>query len=193
MPRQPSFDRDNLIVKAQDLFWSRGWAGTSMKDLERTLDLRPGSFYAAFGSKEALYELTLDRYAQNGKTCLNQFAEEFGPFEAIRKHVRVVLLPATGQVRACMLAKTYLELQAQNHPLALRADQYLVEIGHTFTRLFAEAQAAGQIRKDIPPERLARNHQALLIGMRVMAERLGGDPAELAADTLARLDELRLN
>ncbi|MEO1734071.1 MAG: helix-turn-helix domain-containing protein, partial [Pseudomonadota bacterium] len=61
MPRKPEYDRDDLIDRARNLFWKRGWAGTSLKDLEAELKLKPGSFYAAFGSKDALFELSLDR------------------------------------------------------------------------------------------------------------------------------------
>ena len=66
MPRKPSYDREDLIERARDLFWQRGWAGTSLKDLEASLKMKPGSFYAAFGSKDALFELALDRYAADG-------------------------------------------------------------------------------------------------------------------------------
>ncbi|MEM8803455.1 MAG: helix-turn-helix domain-containing protein, partial [Pseudomonadota bacterium] len=66
MPRKPEYDRDDLIDRARTLFWRKGWAGSSLKDLEDKLKINPGSFYAAFGSKDALFELTLDRYATDG-------------------------------------------------------------------------------------------------------------------------------
>ena len=70
MPRKPNFDRDELIERARDLFWERGWAGTSLKDLEAALQMKPGSFYAAFGSKERLYSLALEKYAADGQARL---------------------------------------------------------------------------------------------------------------------------
>ena len=63
MPRKPNYDRNKLIERARDLFWKRGWAGTSLKDLEAVLQMKPGSFYAAFGSKEALFALAMEKYA----------------------------------------------------------------------------------------------------------------------------------
>ncbi|MEL7079866.1 MAG: TetR/AcrR family transcriptional regulator, partial [Pseudomonadota bacterium] len=35
MPRKPAYDKNALIDRARDLFWKQGWAGTSLKDLER--------------------------------------------------------------------------------------------------------------------------------------------------------------
>ncbi|MDC9612019.1 TetR/AcrR family transcriptional regulator, partial [Pseudoalteromonas sp. GABNS16H] len=37
-----------------NLFWERGYAGASMKQIEQALDMRPGSIYATFGSKDGL-------------------------------------------------------------------------------------------------------------------------------------------
>ena len=78
MPRKPEYDRDDLIARARDIFWRQGWAGTSLKDLERELKLKPGSFYAAFGSKDALYGLALERYAQEGVARLKALADRLG-------------------------------------------------------------------------------------------------------------------
>ena len=55
MARKAGYDREKVLDKALELFWAKGYHGTSLKDLEVALDMRPGSIYAAFGSKEALF------------------------------------------------------------------------------------------------------------------------------------------
>ena len=64
MARKASYDLPEVRQKALDLFWAKGFRGTSLKDLENALDMRPGSIYAAFGSKENLYQDTLALYAE---------------------------------------------------------------------------------------------------------------------------------
>ena len=91
MAGKPSFDREDLIERAQALFWKSGWAGTSMKDLEKGLNIRPGSFYAAFGSKDDLYELALDRYAATGQRRLKELTEEFGPIGALKVYLKALV------------------------------------------------------------------------------------------------------
>jgi TetR/AcrR family transcriptional repressor of nem operon len=190
MPRRPSFDRQDLIERARDVFWQQGWAGTSLKDLEKTLDLRPGSFYAAFGSKEALYELALDSYAHDGITRLKALAAEIGPLAALKAHPQWVATNKQNAVRACMLAKTFLELQAKNHPLADRASTHLASMEAVFKDLFIQAQAAGEISADHDPAKLARRYQSDLLGMRVSADRPDFDAKAVAEELSENLRSL---
>lgn len=60
--RPRTFDRDAALEKAMMLFWNKGFLSASLSDLTTTLGINPPSFYAAFGSKEALYREVLDRY-----------------------------------------------------------------------------------------------------------------------------------
>ncbi len=190
MPRRPTFDRNDLIERARDVFWQQGWAGTSLKDLERILDLRPGSFYAAFGSKEALYELALDTYAQEGHERMEALAKEVGALEALKANPKLIITNKQNAAKACMLAKTFLELNAQNHPLADRASAHLAKMEALFTDLFAQAQQAGDIGAQHEPARLARRYQSDLLGMRVSAERNNFDAESLAEELSAGLAEL---
>ncbi|MEX0285010.1 MAG: TetR/AcrR family transcriptional regulator [Paracoccaceae bacterium] len=189
MPRRPSFDRDALIEQARDLFWHRGWAGTSLKDLERELKLKPGSFYAAFGSKDALYALALERYAQDGVARLTGLANEIGPLETLKTQLQHVVDP-TRETKACMLAKSYLELKAQNDELADHAGGLLKAMERCFADLFRHAQSEGQVDPSLDPDRLARRYQSDLMGLRVSAERDDVDAMELARDIADDLDRL---
>lgn len=190
MPRKPSFDRDALIDRARDLFWKQGWAGTSMKDLEKTLGLKPGSFYAAFGSKNALFEMALDRYADAGVERLSALAAEVGALPALQRYPAMVIDNANAAAKACMLSKTVLELKAQDDGLAGRATAHLARMEALFAELFAQAQADGTVDPGLDADRLARRYQSDLLGLRVSAERGDVDTDELArdiADGLARM------
>lgn len=61
--RPRGFDRDAALDSAMHLFWEHGYEGASLLTLRRAMgDISSASFYAAFGSKEALYRETLARY-----------------------------------------------------------------------------------------------------------------------------------
>ena len=190
MPRKPNYDRHDLIERARDLFWRRGWAGTSLKDLEAALKMKPGSFYAAFGSKEALFELALEKYATDGSARLWELAQDYGPLEALKRHLVNAVSNEEAPAKACMLSKTLLELHAHNHPLAQKANQHLLRMEGQFAELFQQAQTDGDIGKSHDPKVLARRYQSDLLGLRVSAERDGVDAMAIAqeiGDSLARL------
>ena len=192
MPRTPAYDRDVLIDRARTLFWRQGWAGTSMRDLERELNLRPGSFYAAFGSKDALYGLALDRYAQLGAERLVALAKAHDPLDALKAHLRAVVDDPDAGARACMLAKTLLELREEigANALAERAADHLARAEGAFAALFRAAQDAGRIAPHHDPDRLARRFQSDLLGLRVSAERPDIDALALADEIAEGLDAL---
>lgn len=62
MGRHASFDKDKVLDNALMLFWSRGFAASSLRQLEEVTDLHPGSLYHHFQSKEGLYLCALEHY-----------------------------------------------------------------------------------------------------------------------------------
>jgi AcrR family transcriptional regulator len=190
MPRKANYDRDDLIERAKDLFWKRGWTGTSLKDLEAVLHMKPGSFYAAFGSKEALFKLALEKYALDGRERLKALAQEYGPIKALQFFPQSVVENDAAPAKACMLSKTLLELPAHNHPLAHEANLQLLKLEAHFAELFQQAQSAGDIDASHDPQVLARRYQSDLLGLRVSAERDGVDATAIAVEIAGSLERL---
>ena len=62
MPRNRSFDEDVVLTAAMKCFWRRGFAATSMKDLEAATGLTTGSLYNGFGNKDELFLAALRHY-----------------------------------------------------------------------------------------------------------------------------------
>src|SRR5215469_7971312 len=61
--RPTEFDTDHALDVAMQLFWERGYEGTSMADLSQKMGIHPSSIYAAFGDKQQLFALAAKRYA----------------------------------------------------------------------------------------------------------------------------------
>jgi AcrR family transcriptional regulator len=62
MARPRSFDPDEALNLARDVFWRKGFQGTSLDDITAATGLAKPSLYAAFGDKNALFLKVLDRY-----------------------------------------------------------------------------------------------------------------------------------
>lgn len=61
--RPRGFDIDAAVGIAQKLFEEKGYDGVGVADIGRALGITPPSFYNAFGSKAALFDKVLARYA----------------------------------------------------------------------------------------------------------------------------------
>src|SRR5437868_5208762 len=62
MPRPIEFERDEVVRRALDVFWTSGYQATSLDDLTTAMGIGRGSLYNAFGDKHALFLEALDRY-----------------------------------------------------------------------------------------------------------------------------------
>src|ERR1051326_4014128 len=61
--RPREFDRDEALHNAMMLFWEHGYEGASLTRLQKAMGgITAPSFYAAFGSKEALFREAVDLY-----------------------------------------------------------------------------------------------------------------------------------
>lgn len=64
MGRTKLYDKDDVLQKALELFWDKGYHATSMSDLETAMGINKFGIYATFGSKHALMLEAADRFFQ---------------------------------------------------------------------------------------------------------------------------------
>ncbi|MDX1635533.1 MAG: helix-turn-helix domain-containing protein [Marinobacter sp.] len=164
------------MAKAMGLFWQRGYYGTSMKQIEQALDMRPGSLYAAFGSKDGLFAEALKLYAQRGGEELAAHLEGYnsiltGLQEYLRNLATAFSPSSETPARACMIVKTLLEVSHEQNPLGRQANAMLSEIELALADLLARARARGELKAGTDCNRLARLVQAQIIGLRSYAQR----------------------
>ena len=60
--RPRSFDEEVVLDALTALFWQQGYEATSLSDIVETSGLNKSSLYNAFGSKQELFALVLNRY-----------------------------------------------------------------------------------------------------------------------------------
>ena len=89
--RPRNFDRDDAVEQAMQLFWQHGYDSTSLALLKAQLGggISAPSFYAAFGSKETLFDECVQRYLETFAQvtqCL--WDENLPPRQAIETALR---------------------------------------------------------------------------------------------------------
>lgn len=197
MARKATFDRNQIVAKARDLFWHKGFHATSLKDLEAALDLKPGSIYAAFHSKEALFAEALEDYAAtSGRDLEAALNADGSPLDSLIAHARSLgtLCDTKRPSQACMLVKTILEHPDKDAPARILAERLIEEAGARFISGFRAAKAKGEIAADANPERLGRKFQSDVIGLRTFAQRADSADTvrDLAEDLAKSVEVLRV-
>ncbi len=193
--RPRAFDADETLARAQDLFWSRGYAATSVQDLVDGLSVQRGSLYAAFGDKRSLYLKAVSLYARENRKQL-EAALAGGPvLPALR---RMLTEPATltgndpfaeGR-RGCFVGNTTAELvPADDEARALVAaayDRFVEGVAAALRR----GQADGEVTTTATPEAQAQMVLFLFQGS-ALVSRADPNRARRNAGIDAALDALR--
>lgn len=109
MGRPRTFDRDEAIRQAMALFWQHGYESTSLAMLKSNLGngITAPSFYAAFGSKEALFEEVVECYmATYGQVNDCLWDDTLAPRDAIERALRASARMQTeqGHPSGCLIA-----------------------------------------------------------------------------------------
>ncbi|MFN2360669.1 MAG: TetR/AcrR family transcriptional regulator [Marinobacter sp.] len=198
MARTARYDRQVALEKAMNLFWERGYNGASMKQIEQALDMRPGSIYATFGSKDGLFGEALSAYAEQGGIALKEHLAGYSSvLDGLQDYLRQIAVQSSpGQEapsRACMIVKTLLEASNTNAAIADQVNAILSSIEVSLRELLEQAKSQGELTAGTDCARVARFLQAQVIGLRSFAQRdtQGEHVTELAEDMAAILDQYR--
>jgi AcrR family transcriptional regulator len=178
MGKAAKFDRDQVINLATDLYWQKGFHATSMRNLQDVIDMRPGSIYAAFGSKDGLFKEALNNYTQTGIAHLNCCLEEASsPLKGLKEFVKhIVIRTKHGAPNGmCMLAKTISELTDEHQELLEEAQACFKKMESTFADVITQAQQCNEISPEKDPVKLARHLQVQVAGLRTYAKACDDD------------------
>ena len=158
MPRTEVFDREEVLEKAKNIFWFKGYNGTSMQDLVDATGLNRSSIYNSFGNKMELYLQTLKKYQGDISDLFDKAnKQERNAIETIGLIFLYVLedILEDTEEKGCMLINCRTEMGNQDNQLheLLEADQERL-LG-IFQNLVSQGQAEGSILTGEKSELLA--------------------------------------
>jgi AcrR family transcriptional regulator len=179
--RPRAFDRHEALAKAMQVFWTRGYEGTSLADLTDAMDINRPSLYATFGNKERLFAEALALYEEiEGAVISRLLDESLTAREGIEAtlYYNARVYAEEGRPRGCMIVLSLLVGTPQSEEVrALLAQRR--HAGEDELRLRIErGKAEGDVPTSIVAAQLASFYTAILQGMSIKA-RDGADRAEL--------------
>ena len=160
MGRPRNFDRDHAVEQAMHLFWQHGYDATSLAQLKAGLGdgISAPSFYAAFGSKEALFDECVQRYlATYAQVTECLWDETLLPRQAIETALRqsARMQCEDGHPKGCMVA---LGVMSAPSPDNARVAQALTQ-----SRMRTRAGIVANVERAIRSRQLPPQTQAVVM------------------------------
>lgn len=153
MARLKEFNEEEVLDRAMEIFWRRGYGATSVDDLTRATGLGRGSLYGTFGDKEALFIACLKRYAYKGEVAVRQALEHPDPRQAITNFFAVLVERFSDSRRppGCLQTNTVLETPAAGETITRQIAMVVDGMEPVFYQILCRAQALGQLRPGQDP------------------------------------------
>jgi TetR/AcrR family transcriptional regulator, transcriptional repressor for nem operon len=193
MPRSRSIDDATLLDRALEVFWTHGYAATSMRDLTRATGLGAAALYHRYADKDALFVEAIRRYADRGLgERLARLAGAVDPRDAIGGFFDDLIASAAADTRrrGCLLVNTALDGAALSPAARALVRWRLGELRKFFETQLRRAQGSGLIGESVEPTSAAEALFGTVLAIRVLA-RLDPDKRRLRRIADHALRELR--
>ena len=193
MASQRRFDLNVALDQMVEVFWRKGYAATSIQELEAATHLSRPSLYAAFGGKEEMFLAVLRRYGDKYNAHLMAALQLPGSarralcqyFDKLAEQLSDRHLPP-----GCLLANTILEFGSAKEAIGRYVREQLAAIESQFYQTIRRGQIEGEFSRSIDPRVFARLLTATAEGMALLARSDFGEAAlrDIARSALLALD-----
>jgi len=158
--------RERLIETMSELMWERGYAATSPRDVRQRAGVGQGSMYHHFPSKRDLAIAALER---NVADLLPAASDLDGPGDPMSR-IEAYLMRPRDALKGCKVGRMTQDPQVREDPALLApVTRAFAQVHVLWVKVLREAIAAGQLRADLDPERLAHTLMAVIQGGYVLA------------------------
>ena len=172
MAGKKAFDTQQVLAKAMDAFWERGYQGISVEDLVQYTGIGRGSLYDTFYDKHSLYLAALDHYLATVRAQTNDVLDQTGTLrEGLEQFFQVQIDSLLGDParRGCFLVNASLEMAPHDPEVNKIIQAALQEQKEELYRLLIKAQVAGALSLKHDPHQLTHFLLAILVSIRVLA------------------------
>lgn len=189
--RPRCFDIDHALEQALDVFWRKGYDGTSLNDLTQAMGINKPSLYSAFGNKEQLFLQAIELYEDRHGAFFYQSLEQPTLLESVEYMLEhaVSNLSDPTQPQGCIVVQGALLCS----DAASSVKQALIERrkqgGEALKERVRLAKAQGELRDGVSADGLAHYLATILQGLTVhvtngVSEQELREVAALAIETI---------
>ena len=189
--RPRRFDTNQILDRALKLFWRKGFASTTTRELETELSLNQSSLYNSFGSKALFFDVVLDRYeAITAKALIEPLEQSQEGIKSIEIFFNQLAKWVTqGEQRGCLLINLMAEDGGASKAISTRTADYRGRVKKALLIALKRAEDKGEISQN-KSETRALILFGLALGFNIAA-RGGSTQIELDALAIAIQNQIR--
>jgi AcrR family transcriptional regulator len=179
MARPSEFDRDEVLLRAMEVFWCQGYEATGLPDLVQAMGIGRQSLYNTFESKRGLFLQALEVYqGERAKSLKKVLAEAPTPLSGIET-LLLSIATATGvaRTRGCLSVNTAAEIGVKDEEVAAILKRGAQQSKTDLAAAVREAQAQGELPAELDPPAAADFVLTVMRGLRLSAK-AGASTAE---------------
>jgi TetR/AcrR family transcriptional repressor of nem operon len=171
MARPRSFDTDQALDLARDVFWRKGFQSTTLDDITAATGLAKPSLYAAFGDKNAMFLKVLERYhasiVADAERILNEGASAR---EAIERWLTgfVPFCSGVKGIRGCLSVNTAADGASDQKEVRNRVERFNRKLEQLLSKRLRADRA--QFSDTFDPDVSAHTIMAIYLGLMVLAK-----------------------
>jgi TetR/AcrR family transcriptional regulator, transcriptional repressor for nem operon len=194
MARTKDFDENEVLTRAMNIFWSRGYQATSMEDLVSGLGISRSSLYGTYTDKHTLFLKALENYQEISAARIMEVLNQPGSAkETIAKLIGIATdgLRDGKQKKGCFILNASVEVGPHDktvNKMVCQNDQRMEEI---FYQIILKGKKSGEIRNPQPAKTLAKFLFNMMKGLQVAAKSSadGSDFQDMITMAVSILDQ----
>ncbi|WP_224770867.1 TetR/AcrR family transcriptional regulator [Pseudomonas sp. FEN] len=171
--RPREFDVDAICEVVAQVFWARGYRGTSLDEICKATGLMRGSLYGAFGDKHGMLLAAIEHYSDGS---IAQLAARLNSSEPADQSLRAALMHYTRSASAlegldgCFIVNTTLEMMPEDTQLHGRIESFMKRTLTLLTAAVIRGQSEGVFNSNLDERAVGDFLLCMIQGLRVFGK-----------------------
>ncbi len=173
MPRVKLFNEEEVLNKAMELFWKKGYHATSIRDLVNHLGINRASLYDTYGGKKELFDRSFNKYrTSNTKGVISFLDSQPNVKEGLKKLFEIAIKESVNDddKKGCFVVNTTTELLPGDDKIQAILEENIKTFENVFYNFLLSGEKKGEIAKGKDLKAIASLIYMLYNGIKVVAK-----------------------
>lgn len=164
------FKDQEIVLKAQEVFWKKGYNATSLSELSTATGAGAGSLYNTFkGGKKELFRKSLQQRKEDLEIFKIKLQNSDKPIELIKEFfISLATESNESHLKGCIVANTIVEMTFIDEELENEAIEIIKETEKLYTTTILKEQKKGNIKSKIAAHILGKHLITLWFGINTL-------------------------